>query len=46
MNTSNLNDKVALPRLVERLFIDDANCDRFALVLGLISFALIIIGIL
>lgn len=42
MNTSNTDDKVVLPRMIEWLVIDDANCDRFALVLGTIMLAIII----
>lgn len=42
MNTSNTDDKVVLPKLIEWLIIDDANCDRFALVLGTIMLTIIV----
>jgi hypothetical protein len=45
MNTSNSDEKVVLPKLVEWLFLDDTNCDRFAIVLGTIMVALIVTSI-
>lgn len=44
MNTSNSDDKIVLPKLVERLIIDDANYVRFVKVLGGIWLVILIIG--